>query len=74
MWKTIIPRALVALILLGGLEIALAQWLRQLGANPYAPDSTANRSAVIASPVDRNRSAIPMGIRELLVSIQLEQP
>lgn len=74
MWKTIIPRALLALILIGALDVALVQWLRQLGANPYGPDSTANRSAVIASLVDRNRSAIPMGIRELLVSIQLEQP
>jgi len=74
MWKIIIPRALLAVILLGSLDIALAQWLRQLNANPCAPDSTANPSALMASPVDRNRSAIPMGIRELLVSMQREQP
>jgi len=73
MWKTIIPRALLALIVLGALDIAQAQWLRQLSANPYAPDPTADRSALMANPVDRNRSAIPMGIRELLASIQLVQ-
>lgn len=73
MWKTIIPRALLAVIVLGSLDIALAQWLRHLNANPCAPDFT-NRSALMASPIDRNRSAIPMGIRELLVSIQGEQP
>jgi hypothetical protein len=76
MLKTTIPRALLALILLslGALDIALAQRLRQLGADPCAPDSTANRSALMASPADRNRSAIPLGIREFLLSIRREPP
>ena len=75
MLKTTIPRALLALMLfLGALDIALAQWLRQLGGDPCTPDSTANRSAPMASPVDRNRSTIPLGIREFLLSIRREQP
>ena len=76
MLKTTIPHAWLALILLflGALDIALAQWLRQLGADPCAPDSRANRSALMASPVDRNRSPIPLGIREFLLSIRREQP
>jgi hypothetical protein len=41
MWKSIIPRASLAVILLGSLDIALAQWIRQLNPNPCAPDSTA---------------------------------
>ena len=76
MLKTTIPHAWLALILLflGALDIALAQRLRQLGADPCASDSRANRSAFMADPVDRNRSPIPLGIREFLLSIRREQP